>query len=133
MDKEYAKNRLMIHGSIIANHEDWHTCFIGLLRPYRGRLNDSVYIDIVNCLVAVNEEINEGNSIDKRIALGTQGIIYHGSSSLFHPESGLRQSGRITNEEIVRLQNWIHNISSLYHRMLNYKCDNTFLLDEYGI
>ncbi|VAW75344.1 hypothetical protein MNBD_GAMMA12-2792 [hydrothermal vent metagenome] len=133
MDKECAKNRLLIHGSAVANHEEWHNCFIGQLKPYRGRLDDSVYMDIVNCLLTVIEEINTGEPIDARIVTGVHGILYIGSLWLFDSESGLRKSYRIENGEVIRLQKWINNISSMYHNMLWYKPEEQYLLEKYSI
>ncbi|MCF6300559.1 MAG: hypothetical protein L3J52_05520 [Proteobacteria bacterium] len=133
MDKEYAKNRLLVHGASLANHEEWPMCFVGQLKPYRGRLDDSVYMDIVNCLLTVFDEINTGELIDARIVTGIDGILYIGNLWLFDPESGLRQSGRIEYKEIIRLQKWVNNISSMYHQMLWYKPEENYLLEKYGI
>ncbi|MBV1908471.1 MAG: hypothetical protein KUG78_04065 [Kangiellaceae bacterium] len=133
MNTDYAKDRLLIHGSALANHEDWGTCFIGQLKPYRGRLSDSVYEDIINCLLTLFDEIQKNDLIDKRISAGVHGIIRLGTAWVSDPESGLRQSGRIPAEEVIRLEQWLNNISDAYHEMLWFKTDKAYLVKKYAL
>jgi len=132
VNAEKAKEKLMIHGSPVANSHDWHRCFIGQLKPYRGRLDDGVYLDIIECLKQVFEEIQQSNQIDTRIVAGVHGIVHLGRAWILDPDSGLRQSGRMPEEEVFRLAGWLENISKTFHHMVWYQSDKEYVFDTYA-
>ena len=133
MNSEEAKNKLLVHSSPIANSEEWRECFLGQLKPYRGRLDDSIYNDIINCLKVVFDEVQSGEAIDLRIVAGVHGILHLGREWVSDPESGLRKSGRIPDDEVVRLERWLNNISSMYLTMVRYKSDKEYLFSRYQL
>ena len=123
MDTEQAKDRLLVHGSARAISKEWSQCFLGQLKPYRGRLDDAIYDDIVNCLKVVFDEVQSGEAIDLRIVAGVHGILHLGRAWVANPESNLRRSGRMPEEEVVRLERWLNDISSIYQQMVRYESD----------
>lgn len=131
MDTEYAKQRLMIHGSPVDNDKEWGKCFLGQLKPYRGTIDDAVYMDIVNCLLALTKELSPRKAIDANVAGAMQGILYIANRWVCDPKSSLRKSGKISDKEIVRLKKWLDNISGLYYELLCCKPKKSYLLKKY--
>ncbi len=131
MNKEEAKDRLFTHGSFLQNSQDWPNCFLGMLKPYRRTISDDVYDDIIDCLKTLFDEITTADNIDSRIVAGVHGILHSGRMWLSHPDSGLRMSGRISDDEVARLEGWLDNISTIYHTMLMVKTDKEHLFSQY--
>lgn len=131
MSPDLAKQRLMVHGSFMANHPDWSESFLGRLKPYRGTIPDSVFEEILACLEAVFPEVNGASAVESQIAAGVQGILHYGRAWLLDENSGLRQSGRISSEEVARLEKWLEIISNVYVYMLWIKVDREYLFGSY--
>ncbi|TAG24713.1 MAG: hypothetical protein EAZ37_15420 [Burkholderiales bacterium] len=131
MPPELAKQKLMVHGSFITNHPDWSESFLGRLKPYRGAISNSVFEDILACLESVFSEVNCAPMIDIRIASGVQGILHYGRTWLLDENSGLRQSGRVSADEVDRLKRWLDVISNIYAYMLWIKVDQEYLFGSY--
>ncbi len=131
MNKEEAKNRLFTHGSFLPNSQDWPNCFLGMLKPYRRTLSDDIYYDILDCLKTLFDEITTEENIDARIVAAVHGILHSGRMWLSNPESALRKSGRICDDEVARLESWLNNISAIYHAMLMVKTDKEHLFSQY--
>jgi hypothetical protein len=127
MSPGLAKQKLMVHGSFMSNHPDWSDSFLGRLKPYRGTISDSVFEEILECPAAVFPEVNGASSVESQVAAGVQGILHYGRAWVLDENSDLRQSGRISDEEVARLEKWLEIISNVYAYMLWIKVDREYL------
>lgn len=127
---EEAKNKLIIHGSVLANSEDWSKHFLGLLKPYRKRIDNAVFEDIIACLKATYEQFERDSKIDLEIVAGVHCILHFGKEWVLDENSGLRKSGRLPELEILRIENWLRLISDIYADMVWWKIPKDYLFGE---
>nr|WP_294839752.1 hypothetical protein [uncultured Methylotenera sp.] len=127
MNYEQAKIRLRIHGSLISNDESWLEGFLGLLKPYRKQIPDSLFKEIIECLRVSFSFVNNVKTIDAEIIAGVQGILHFGRLWVSDPESGLRKSGKMSDEEINRVECWLALISEIYTLMISTNCSEEYL------
>lgn len=121
MTFDEAKQKLLIHGAFTPIHENWGQGFLGRLKPYRGTVSESVLTEIKACLSCVSGHIKASESIDHQIVAGIHGLLHFGRSWLLNEHSGLRQSGRISDQEVERLAAWLDEISEIYLQILWFK------------
>ncbi len=131
MDYEHARQKLMIHGSFVANSDEWAESFLGLLKPYRKRIGDEVFEDIIECLKVAYPYVNTSQTVDAQVVTGVQGILHYGRNWVLDPESGLRKSGRISDDEVDRIAGWLNVISDIYTHMLWMKSDEHYVFGEF--
>ena len=121
MTFEEAKIKLLTHGAVIRNHESWGKGFLGQLKPYRGAVPESVLDEIKECLSCIHDHIKQSSAIDYEIVAGIQGLLHYGRIWLLNEDSGLRRSGRISEDEVKRLEMWLNEISDIYTGILWFK------------
>lgn len=130
LQKYNTKDRLLIYGSLLPNSPDWAYGFLGKLRPYRGKIENAVFVDIFNCVFAHIDELT-GDKIDSTLVVSIVGIIKNGQS-MIHSESGLIKSGRIEEEEVKRIEVFLKELLELFHHILWVKeVDRAYLEKKY--
>ena len=130
MQIDEAKRKLVIHGSVLQNDENWSIHFLGLLRPYRKRIDDSVFEDILSCLQVVYCQFQRSSKIDLEIVASVHCILHFGREWVLDEESGLRKSGRMSKDEVIRTANWLRLISSTYADMVWWNIPEKILFGE---
>lgn len=112
MDKEKAKELLSFHSgrnSDIQNPK-WKDGFLGSLRPFRGKLPEENFIEIMECLKALKNEFS-APSIEKEVIADLVAII-HLTRVWASPNGMLGRNHLLTQEQTELLLVWIDIIET---------------------
>lgn len=112
MDKEKAKELLSFHSgrnSDIQNPK-WKDGFLGSLRPFRGKLPEENFIEIMECLKALKNEFSTP-SIEKEVIADLVAII-HLTRVWASPSGMLGRNHLLTQEQTELLLVWIDIIET---------------------
>lgn len=112
MDKEKAKELLSFHSgrnSDIQNPK-WKGGFLGSLRPFRGKLPEENFIEIMECLKALKNEFS-ALSIEKEVIADLVAII-HLTRVWASPSGMLGRNHLLTQEQTELLLVWIDIIET---------------------
>lgn len=112
MDKEKAKELLSFHSgrnSDIQNPK-WKGGFLGSLRPFRGKLPEENFIEIMECLKVLKNEFS-APSIEKEVIADLVAII-HLTRVWASPSGMLGRNHLLTQEQTEFLLVWIDIIET---------------------
>lgn len=109
MTKKEALNLLSYHSrrNSDINNPRWEYGFLGMLRPYKGKLIQNNFIEIMECLKVLESEFN-AEVINKEIVANIYGIIYY--VNMWNAKGGMLEN-ILTNKEKNILKEWIDIIS----------------------
>lgn len=89
------------------DNERWKNGFLGILRPYKGKLLDSNFIEIMECLKVLKNDFKKAE-LSRELIANINGIIYY-ADMWTNPEGMLQ--GVLTQKEIILVKKWISIIS----------------------
>ncbi len=124
MTKEEAKEILKFHSF---SHDDIDNPkmtrgFLGVLRPFTGELKRENYIEIMEALKILSDEIRDNDTIEKDIISSIWGICHLARSWAIEPEGMLQHNNLISQKQIKELEEWIDSISYATFMLLD-GCD----------
>ena len=132
MDVKEAKERLSYHSG---RNEDihnpkWEHGFLGSLRPFQGELRKENFIDVMECLQAVKDEI-AAPSIDRDLVSDIIAIV-HLAQAWASPDGMLGSNHLLTEEQTKHLTAWCHIIQSCFMYLLEEAEEEAFFeYEEY--
>lgn len=113
MDKKEAKE-LLLHHSF--QHEDYThpksvNGFLGMLRPYQGKLIQENYEEVMQIIRTYAEDLQNNSEIDKQVISALWGICHLGRAWAIEPEGMLRSNNLISESDIELMEKWLNQIS----------------------
>ncbi len=108
----------------------WISGFLGSLRPYQGKLTESNFHEVIECLKVLSETIRNNSNIDKEIVSNLMGIIHLGRAWGVNKNGILRKNGLISNKSYKLLESWIEIISYTFFCLLD-GCDDEVAFENY--
>ncbi len=132
MTKEEAKELLKLHSF---RHEDIDNPkmtrgFLGMLRPFKGDIKKENYVEIMEALKVLADDIRDKNQIDKEIMASIWGICHLTRSWAIYPDGMLQENNLISKEQIKQLEQWVDSISYSTFLILD-GCDNETAFEFY--
>ena len=126
MDSKEAKELLSFHSARNSDvrHPKWENGFLGSLRPFRGELHQENFIEVIECLRVLKDELL-APAIDRDLVFDIVGIIH--SSRVWASPSGMLGSNQLLTEEQTRhLLAWVDIIESCFMFLLEHAEDEAF-------
>jgi hypothetical protein len=113
MNHQEAK-KLLLHHSF--QHEDVEHPksvggFLGMLRPYQGKLIEENFVEIQEIIKIYAEDFQNNSEIDKQVISALWGICHLGKAWAVEPDGMLRSNDLISNADVERINDWINQIS----------------------
>jgi hypothetical protein len=132
MNVEQAKEKLMFHSCSHPHIEDerWINGFMGSLRPFKGRLNDDNFHDVMACLKSLSSYLRESNLLDKQIVSAVTNIIYFGRAWAVEEEGMLRSNQLISDADVEKMDVWLSCLSDAFSMLLE-GCDEKAAFELY--
>lgn len=126
MDINEAKELLSFHSGRNSdiNNAKWNSGFLGSLRPFRGNLYQENFIEIMECLRALKDELS-GPSIEQGIVADIVGII-HLTRVWAAPFGMLGSNQLLTEEQTKNLLAWVDIIETCFMYLLEHDEDEAF-------
>ena len=132
MDIEKAKELLSLHSgrnSDIHNPK-WENGFLGSLRPFRGELHEENFIEIMECLKTLKDEIS-APAIEQGIVSDIVGII-HLTRAWASPDGMLGSNHLLTEAQTKCLFTWVDIIENCFMYLLEDDEEDAFFdYEEY--
>ncbi|NGZ74260.1 hypothetical protein [Saccharibacillus alkalitolerans] len=112
MNKEQAVERLNMHAFVHEDleHEKVRDGFLGMLRPYQGRLIDENFHELMEILDVLAEEL-EKDPLDREIVSRLWSICQYARAWAIEPNGMLRRNELISDEELGKMAEWIDMLS----------------------
>lgn len=132
MTKKEAKQLLQYHSfrDSDINHPKMEHGFLGMLRPFKGKLIEENYHEIIEAIKTLADELRDEEKVDKEIIAAIWNICHMTRSWAIEPEGMLRRNELINKEQIEKLENWIDVISYSTMNVLD-GCDNKTAFEFY--
>ena len=110
MSIEEAKELLSYHSGRNENIDNpkWINGFLGSLRPFRGELLESNFIEVMECMKVLQEEFTQ-DKVDKNILADVAGIVYW-ARIWASPDGMLGSNKLLTEEQTDKLNLWVDMI-----------------------
>ena len=107
-----AKELLLLHSYSHPNidHPTLISGFLGSLRPYQG-LNEANFQAVMNAVIALAPYFQQEMLVDKEIIAALWAICDLGRAWGIHPKGMLRRNHLISDQDVLRLDQWIECIS----------------------
>lgn len=120
MNKEEAKKLLSYHSGTNddIHNPKWEYGFLGSLRPFRGKLYEENFIEVMECMKVLKEEFS-APMIDRKMVSDIVGITFF-ARVWAAPEGMLGRNHLLTSEQTGKLLLWIDIIEECL----------TYLLDD---
>lgn len=118
MNIEEAKELLSFHSTRNENINDsrWENGFLGSLRPFRGELCQENFIEVMECLKTLKDELIKP-TIDQTIVSDIVSIIH--LTRVWASQEGMLGSNHLLNEEQTKhLLAWVDIIESCFMFLL---------------
>lgn len=114
MDINEAKELLSFHSARNSDIDNpkWESGFLGSLRPFRGELCQENFIEIMECLRTLKDELS-GPTIEQGIVADIVGII-HQTRVWAAPYGMLGSNHLLTEEQTKNLLAWVDIIESCF-------------------
>ncbi|MBW3625434.1 MAG: hypothetical protein KY468_18720 [Armatimonadetes bacterium] len=111
MTPEEAKELLSFHSG---RHEDihhpkWDSGFLGMLRPYRGLIEENFH-EVMEALQVLAPELHK-DAVDAKLMDNLWAICFLAKMWGLDKRSALQRDGLITHEDTERLSDWINQIA----------------------
>lgn len=137
MDREEAKELLSYHSGRNSDIDNpkWENGFLGSLRPFCGELHKENFIEVMECLRTLKNEIS-APAVDSNIVADVVGII-HSTRAWADPDGMLGRNHLLTEEQTKHLMAWVDMIESCFMYLLDNAGEEAFidyenyLKDEY--
>lgn len=118
MDCKEAKELLSFHST---RHNDidnkkWENGFLGILRPFQGKLREENFLEIIECLRTLKEEF-VAPTIDRGLVSDLVSII-HSTRVWASPSGMLGRNHILTEEQTEHLLAWVDIIESCFKFLL---------------
>lgn len=116
MDRDVAVQTLGMHAASLENGVSCKKGFLGALRPFQGTLNEQNFIEIMECLKALADEL-ASEKIENT-------LIAHITTITYLPRRWLSKGGMLernkllTTEQSETLSLWLHLIENAYYYLL---------------
>ena len=119
MSIEEAKELLSYHSGRNENVDNpkWINGFLGSLRPFRGELLESNFIEVMECMKVLQDEF-EQDKVDKNILSDIVGITYL-ARVWASPDGMLGSNKLLTEEQTAKLNLWVDIIQEALMWLLN--------------
>jgi len=96
----------------------WTNGFLGMLRPFQGRLIEENFHKIVGSLYILSDYFPQEN-IKNEIVSSIWGICHLGRAWAVYPGGMLQSNNLISDEQIKEIENWIEHISYISFCLLD--------------
>jgi len=93
------------------NHPKMENGFLGMLRPFSGKLYEENYHEVIAAIKTLADEIKNKEKVDKEVISAIWGICHLTRSWAIDEEGMLRRNDLINEEQIKKLEEWIESIS----------------------
>ena len=126
MSMEEAKELLSYHSGRNENVDNpkWINGFLGSLRPFRGELLESNFIEVMECMKVLQGEF-EQDKVDKNILSDIVGITYL-ARVWASPDGMLGSNKLLTEEQTAKLNLWVDIIQEALMRLLDDSPEEAF-------
>ena len=113
MTKEEAKQILKYHSytNEDVNHPKMEKGFLGMLRPFSGKLIEENYHEVIEAIRTLADELRNGDEVDREVISTIWGICHLSRSWALEKDGMLRRNNLINEEQIEQLEKWIESIS----------------------
>jgi len=132
MTEEQAIEELMFqsgrHTDI--NNAKWENGFLGMLRPFKGKLIEENFHKIISCIAVLSKKLNE-DSIKNEIISSIWGICHLGRAWAIYPDGMLQSNNLIKPEQVKLIESWIEHISYITFCLLD-GCEETVAFEFYN-
>lgn len=105
-----AKTALQFHAFTHADFEDERATsgFLGSLRPYRGRLNEAGFHEVMQALRVLAPQLGADDRVDRLVLRDILAIVHYGRAWGLDPDGMLRSNGLISPDDVDTLDRWVH-------------------------
>ena len=134
MNIEKAKELLSYHSGYNENFESlkWTNGFLGQLRPYKGRLYENNFFELVEILKALQPEFQNSDKIDRDIVAMLFAIVTVPRLWAFDPQGMLRSNNLISKSDLNQLNDCLIRLSEGIEYLLNSADDIDCIMTGYG-
>ncbi|MGP1454679.1 MAG: hypothetical protein ACTTJ7_02820 [Treponema sp.] len=127
MNTDKAKELLSFHS---CRNEDcdnpkWENGFLGSLRPFRGKLHKENFIEVIECLRALQAEI-AAPTLDNTLVYDIISII-HSTRTWIAPNGMLSENHLLTKEQTMHLSTWADIIECCFLFLLEGAEEEAFM------
>ena len=127
MDKNEARLLLSFHSG---RNEDtantkWTNGFLGVLRPFKNKLSEENFHEIMKCLKTLSEDF-ESKNIEQETISDLWAICHLGRAWALNENGILQSNNLLAQEQIQILDNWISMISYSVMNLLEGVKDEAF-------
>lgn len=131
MTKQQAKETLSFHSGRNSDIDNpkWENGFLGSLRPYRGKLNEASFHEIIMCLEVLGEDLIR-DTIDSNIVADIMGILHLGRVWGVYENGMLKRNNLISEKDAKTLGGWLDIISYTFMMILDTNND-AIAFEEY--
>lgn len=129
MKKEEAYNILSYHSGRNEdfNNDKWKNGYLGMLRPYRGKISLENFMEIMECLKILKDEFCK-SEINRDLIANINGIIYY--SNMWTEKNGMLD-GILPKEQIMLIRRWTSIISYCVICLLENSYEAFYEYDDY--
>lgn len=92
-------------------HPKMENGFLGMLRPFSGKLYEENYHEVIAAIKTLADEIRGKEKIDKDVISAIWGICHLTRSWAIEKEGMLQRNNLITEKQIKILEKWVEAIS----------------------
>jgi hypothetical protein len=133
MTFEEAKEKLIFHSCYHPDFdkERWVKGFLGSLRPFKGKLYDFNFHDVMICIKSIASHLRESNCLDRQLIGAITDIIYYGKSWAVDENAMLRRNYLIKEREVAKMKLWLSCITQAYCRLLE-GCEDEVAFQAYN-
>ena len=108
----------------------WINGFLGILRPFQGKLIESNFHKIITAIDILYDKLND-SQIKNEIIASIWGICHLGRTWALNPEGMLQSNKLINSEQISQINNWIDHISYITFCILD-GCEKEVAFEFYN-
>ncbi len=132
MNFENVKEKLMFHSGRHPDIDDprWGNGFLGSLRPFKGKLDESIFHDIMSCLRSLSDYLRNSDLLDKEIVSSINGILHYGRAWALEEEGMLRRNNLISDVDVEKMSDWLNCISDTFCILMD-GCDDKKAFETY--
>jgi len=107
--KEDARSILSYHSgrNPDIDNDRWRNGYLGILRPYRGKISVENFIEIMECLNVLKDEFQK-TEINRELIADVNGIIHY--SNMWTEKDGMLD-GILSEEQVDLIRKWTAIIS----------------------
>ena len=126
MTPEEAIEKLGFHSGRDSRIEDprWKTGILSTLRPYDGTLKTDAMDEVLACVLALSEMLDEGDTIPRDVMSDLWAIVHLGR--LWGTDEGgmLRRNNLISDADLKTLDGWLDSLSLAVLSFLDHAPDS---------